>query len=82
MRFLILAAIYAAMFWSARQLLHDERRALLAAFSPLLIPLFSWHSLSYLTHTNLLCALLRRDVLRSWFGCTAVVSGATMCWWV
>src|SRR4051794_714156 len=52
---LILGAIYVSLYGSARQLLGDERRAALAAFSPLLIPTFAWHSFFYLTYTNLAC---------------------------
>jgi 4-amino-4-deoxy-L-arabinose transferase-like glycosyltransferase len=54
---LILGFLFAGLHQSARLLLGDDRRAILAAFSPLLIVAFSWHSLAYLTHTNLLCAI-------------------------
>lgn len=53
---LALGSIYAASFLCARSLLGDSRGAVAAAFSPLLIPTFGWHSFSYLTNTNLVCA--------------------------
>jgi len=54
---LILGSIYTGLYLSARLLLGDARRAALAAFSAFLMFSFAWHSISYLTHTNLLCAI-------------------------
>src|SRR5262245_17634817 len=51
---LVLAGIALTLFWACRLALGDGRRAALAAAVTLLIPTFSWHSLTYLTHTNLL----------------------------
>jgi len=52
----ILGSVYTGLYLSARFLLGDARLAALAAFSPFLMFSFAWHSISYLTHTNLLCA--------------------------
>jgi 4-amino-4-deoxy-L-arabinose transferase-like glycosyltransferase len=51
-----LGSVYVTSFLCARLLAADHRSAILAAFSPLLIPSFAWHSFSYLTSTNLVCA--------------------------
>src|SRR2546430_10576552 len=39
-----------------RALAIDHRLAVVAAFAPLLIPTFAWHSFTYLTNSNLVCA--------------------------
>jgi 4-amino-4-deoxy-L-arabinose transferase-like glycosyltransferase len=51
-----LGLIYVACFCSARLLGLRGWTAVLATFLPLLIPTFAWHSFSYLTNTNLVCA--------------------------
>jgi 4-amino-4-deoxy-L-arabinose transferase-like glycosyltransferase len=53
---LALGCVYVASFLCARSLVFDHRAAVVAAFSPLLIPTFAWHSFSYLTSSNLVCA--------------------------
>jgi 4-amino-4-deoxy-L-arabinose transferase-like glycosyltransferase len=53
---LALGGIYLSCFLCARSLDADRRTVVLAAFSPLLIPTFAWHSFSYLTSSNLACA--------------------------
>src|SRR4051812_9502759 len=52
----VLGLIYVATFGCARLLFRDQPTAAVAAFLPLLIPTFAWHSFSYLTSTNLVCA--------------------------
>jgi 4-amino-4-deoxy-L-arabinose transferase-like glycosyltransferase len=51
---LILAGLAVSLVWVGRLVLGDGRRAALAAATTVLIPTFSWHALTYLTHSNLL----------------------------
>lgn len=53
---LVLGSVYVAIYLCAELLAVDGRTRVVAAFSPLLIPTFAWHSFSYLTNTNLVCA--------------------------
>lgn len=53
---LVLGSVYVATFLCARCIITDFRNTVVAGFSPLLIPTFAWHSFSYLTNTNLVCA--------------------------
>jgi hypothetical protein len=54
---LILGLIYCGLYHCARLMLEDTGGAKYAAFSPFLMFSFAWHSISYLTHTNLMCAV-------------------------
>jgi len=53
---LSLGLVYLMSFLAARSAGVAKSVAPLAAFSPLLIPTFAWHSFTYLTSTNLVCA--------------------------
>jgi 4-amino-4-deoxy-L-arabinose transferase-like glycosyltransferase len=56
-KYLLLALSYGALYCSARLVLRDPQLALLAAFSLLLLPTFSWESLRDLTHSVLASSL-------------------------
>ena len=49
----ILFLTYTCFFFASRAILHDDRRAILAAFSLLLIPQIGWESQRDMTHTTL-----------------------------
>lgn len=53
----LLAGAYLLLYRVASSLLRDARLACLAAFSPLLVPVFAWEAIRLLTHTILLCVV-------------------------
>lgn len=51
----LLAAIFALLHRLAARVIDDGRLALLATFTPLLMPVFAWEAIRMMTHTALLC---------------------------
>jgi hypothetical protein len=57
LRTLVLAGVYVLLYLNARRVVKDERLAVLAAFSVLLIPWFTYGTVRSLTHTSLMYLL-------------------------
>jgi Dolichyl-phosphate-mannose-protein mannosyltransferase len=79
-KLVVLGLIFLVHHTVARQVVRDERLALLAAGSLFLLPTFAWNSVNYLTHTLLLCvialAVVHRVLVlpeRRWWGSYALL---------
>lgn len=64
-RMIVLASIFVFLYSITFKFTRNWLLSVLAAFSPMLVPTFSWHAVSYLTHTNLLCAVTLATVYQT-----------------
>jgi 4-amino-4-deoxy-L-arabinose transferase-like glycosyltransferase len=56
-RILLIAVTACFVYAAARELFEDRSRALLSGVAIFAVPVLAWHSLTYLTHSLLLCCL-------------------------